>query len=137
MASTPMHDPEAAETPGATHATGALPARPSDKSEDIAVILAPSKERRVWPVRKVGAPVNTMGVSAVTAPGAHLAQWGLGDKLSRPRSYLARPDSVEHAATTNTGLSDTRDCGDVGWYPKSSTVSKKSRSRPLLELMYR
>jgi len=41
----------------------------------------PVKKCRVWPVGKEGARVDALCVSAVTMSGAHLAEWGKGDKL--------------------------------------------------------
>lgn len=82
MASPPVRGPDAAEMHGASPATGTSPAQTSGDSEDVAVVTAPpAKKRRVWPVGEVGARVDILCVSAVTASGAHLADWGQGDKL--------------------------------------------------------
>lgn len=96
MASPQVRGAEAAEFPGATPATRASPARPTDESGAVVVIAAPpQKTRHVWRVGKEGFRVDSLCMSAVTAPGARLPECRQGDFLSRPQSCLARPDSVK------------------------------------------
>lgn len=67
---------------GGTPAAGASAAERSGDAGVVAVIVAPpAKKRLVWPVWEMDSRLDTLCVSAMTASGAHPADWGEGDKM--------------------------------------------------------
>jgi len=64
-------------------------AQPSSSPSDVEEVdkdgnaATPPKKRRVWPVGTEGIRVDLLCASAVTMPGAHLAEWGRGKKDPR------------------------------------------------------